>query len=273
MALVEFLGVNALIIALCIIGLWLVSLRVRDVSFIDSWWPVGMVVLAWVSFLQSAEPSPRRLLLVGLCTAWGLRLGVYLFWRWRQHGPDRRYVTMIGLAEKERGWGFATSSLLLVFGLQAPLQFVVCLPSQLGQFGRVSGDIGPMASAGAALAVVGILFETIGDWQLTRFKGDPRNAGKVLDTGLWRFTRHPNYFGDACVGWGLFLIAAESPLGLWSLPAPALLTFLLTRWSGVPTVEGRMRRQRPDYEAYVQRTSSFIPWPPKAAAQGASSQP
>ena len=273
MALVEFLGVNALIIALCIIGLWLVSLRIRDVSFIDSWWPVGMVVLAWVSFLQSGEPSPRRLLLVGLCTAWGLRLGVYLLWRWRKHGPDRRYVTMLGLAEKERGWGFATSSLLLVFALQAPLQFVVCLPAQLGQFGKVSGDIGPIASAGAALAVVGILFESIGDWQLTRFKADPGNAGKVLDMGLWRFTRHPNYFGDACVGWGLFLIAAESPLGLWSLPAPALLTFLLTRWSGVPTVEGRMRRQRPEYEAYVQRTSSFIPWPPKTAAQGASPEP
>jgi steroid 5-alpha reductase family enzyme len=266
MALVEFLGVNALIIALCIIGLWLVSLRVGDVSFIDSWWPVGMVVLAWVSFLQSAEPSPRRLLLVGLCTVWGLRLGGYLFWRWRQHGADRRYVTMLAAAKAERGWGFATAALLLVFGLQAPLQFVVCLPSQLGQFGKVSGAVGPLAAAGAAAAVLGIVFETVGDWQLASFKANPDNHGRVLDTGLWRFTRHPNYFGDACVGWGLFLIACESPLGVWSLPAPALLTFLLTRWSGVPTVEGRMRKQRPDYEAYVARTSSFVPWPPKRAA-------
>jgi len=266
MALVEFLGVNALILAICFIGLWLLGLRLRDVSFVDSWWPVGMVVVAWVSFLQSGDPSPRRLLLVGLCTAWGLRLGGYLLWRWRQHGPDRRYVTMLGLAEKERGWGFAISSLLLVFALQAPLQFLVGLPAQLGQFGKFSGEIGPLASAGAVLAAIGILFETIGDWQLTQFKADPANQGKVLDSGLWRFTRHPNYFGDACVGWGLFLIAAESPIGLWSLPAPMLLTFLLTRWSGVPTVEGRMRRQRPDYEAYVQRTSSFIPWPPKKAA-------
>jgi len=267
MALIEFLGVNALILGVCIIGLWLLSIRLKDVSFIDSWWPMGMVVVAWVSFLQSNDPSPRRLLLVGLCTLWGGRLGGYLLWRWRKHGPDRRYVTMLGLAEKERGWGFATSSLLLVFGLQAPLQFVVCLPSQLGQFGQVSGQIGPLAMAGAALALVGFLFETIGDWQLVRFKADPVNQGKVLDTGLWRFTRHPNYFGDACVGWGLFLIAAESPLGLWSLPAPVLLTFLLTRWSGVPTVEGRMRRRRPDYEAYVQRTSSFIPWPPKKGVE------
>ena len=267
MALIGFLGVNALIIAICIIALWLVSLRVGDVSFIDSWWPVGMVVLAWVSFLQSHDyASPRRLLLVGLCTLWGMRLGIYLFVRWRQHGADRRYVTMLAAAKEERGWGFATSALLLVFGLQAPLQFVVCLPSQLGQFGQVSGAIGPLAMAGAAVAIIGFLFESIGDWQLSRFKADPANRGKVLDSGLWRFTRHPNYFGDACVGWGLFLIACESPLGVWSLPAPALLTFLLTRWSGVPTVEGRMRRQRPDYEAYVARTSSFIPWPPKKAA-------
>jgi steroid 5-alpha reductase family enzyme len=267
MALVEFLGVNALIIAICIIGLWLISLRVRDVSFIDSWWPVGMVVLAWVSFLQGADyGNPRRLLLVGLCTLWGMRLGIYLFLRWRQHGADRRYVSMLAAAKEERGWGFGLAGLLLVFALQAPLQFVVCLPSQLGQFGPVSSTIGPLAIAGAALALVGFLFESIGDWQLSRFKADPANRGRVLDTGLWRFTRHPNYFGDACVGWGLFLIAAESPLGVWSLPAPALLTFLLTRWSGVPTVEGRMRKQRPDYEAYVARTSSFIPWPPKKAA-------
>jgi steroid 5-alpha reductase family enzyme len=266
MALIGFLGVNALILAICFIGLWLISLAVQDVSFVDSWWPVGMVVTAWVSFLQSGDPSPRRLALVGLCTIWGLRLGGYLFWRWRKHGADPRYVSILSAAQRERGWGFATASLVLVFGLQAPLQFIVCLPAQLGQFGQVSGTMGPLAWAGAALAAVGIAFETIGDWQLARFKADAANRGKVLDTGLWRFTRHPNYFGDACVGWGLFLIAAESPLGIWSLPAPALLTFLLTRWSGVPTVEGRMRRQRPDYEAYVRRTSSFVPWPPKKAA-------
>lgn len=267
MALVAFLGVNALIIALCIIGLWLVSLRVGDVSFIDSWWPVGMVVLAWVSFAQSGDfASLRRLLLVGLCTLWGLRLGIYLFLRWRQHGADRRYVTMLAAAKAEHGWGFAVASLLLVFALQAPLQFVVGLAGQLGQFGPVSGAVGPLAAVGAVIAVIGIIFESVGDWQLSVFKANPDNKGKVLDTGLWRFTRHPNYFGDACVGWGLFLIAAESPYGLWSLPAPALLTFLLTRWSGVPTVEGRMRKQRPDYEAYVARTSSFVPWPPKKAA-------
>ena len=113
------------------------------------------------------------------------------------------------------------------------------------------------------VAVIGILFESIGDFQLVAFKANPANAGKVLQTGLWRYTRHPNYFGDACVWWGLFLIAAEAPLGLWSLPGPLLITFLLTRFSGVPTVEARMRETRPGYDDYVRRTSGFFPLPPR----------
>jgi steroid 5-alpha reductase family enzyme len=147
--------------------------------------------------------------------------------------------------------------------LQAPLQFIVGLPVILGQSG--SGDIGLLSYIGAALAITGIAFESIGDWQLVRFKSDPTNHGKVLDIGLWRYTRHPNYFGDACVWWGLYLIAAQSPVGVWSLPGPVLITFLLTRFSGVPTVEGSMRKRRPDYEAYIKRTSGFIPWFPKKA--------
>jgi steroid 5-alpha reductase family enzyme len=197
-----------------------------------------------------------------LCTVWGLRLGIYLIWRWRKQGPDRRYNTMMGKAQSERGWGYAKASLLLVFALQMPLQFVVCLPVQLGQIVPAVA-LGPLGLVGAALAVVGIVFESLGDWQLVRFKADPANAGKVLDTGLWRYTRHPNYFGDCCVWWGLYLIAAETGLGAWALPGPILITFLLTKWSGMPTVEGRMRRKRPEYEAYVQRTSGFVPMLPK----------
>jgi steroid 5-alpha reductase family enzyme len=258
------LAINALVSAALFIGLWLINLRTRDPSFIDSWWALGMVVIALTSFVLTGGGDPHRIALTVLCAAWGLRLGIYLLWRWRRHGPDRRYATMMGKAQSERGWSYAKASFLLVFALQAPLQFVVSLPVQLGQL-SARGPLGPMALMGVALAVIGIAFESLGDWQLVRFKADAANAGKVLDTGLWRYTRHPNYFGDACLWWGLYLIAAESPIGLWSLPAPLLLTFLLTRWSGVPTVEGRMRRKRPDYEAYVARTSSFIPLPPRKA--------
>ena len=256
------LAINAVVSVVLFIALWLINLKTRDPSFIDSWWALGIVVTAVDTFLFTGGQGAHRLLLTGICAVWGLRLGGYLLWRWRNQGPDRRYATMMGLAQKERGWSFAKASLLLVFALQAPLQYVVGLPVQLGQLAP-SGPLGALGFAGGALAVVGILFESLGDWQLVRFKADPANRGKLLDTGLWRYTRHPNYFGDACVWWGLYLIAAETGLGAWALPAPILMTFLLTRWSGMPTVEGRMRRKQPAYEAYVQRTSGFLPMPPR----------
>jgi steroid 5-alpha reductase family enzyme len=259
----QLLGANVLVVGVCFLGLWLLSIRLRDPSFVDSWWPIGMVVLAWSSYGLTGGGGPHALLLAGLCTLWGLRLGGYLLWRWRKHGPDRRYDTMIGKARSERGWSFAKASLMMVFALQAPLQFAVCLPVQLGQAAKPE-TLGSLALAGAALALFGIAFESLGDWQLVRFKADPANRGKVLDSGLWRYTRHPNYFGDACAWWGLWLIAAETgPWGVASVIGPVLLTFLLTRWSGAPTVEGHMRRKRPDYEAYMARTSAFIPTPPK----------
>jgi steroid 5-alpha reductase family enzyme len=268
MQILELLILNgALLIALGL-GLWGLNLKTRDPSFIDSWWPLGMVVAAWTSFGFTGGGGPHRLALTGLCTLWGLRLGLYLFWRWRRHGADRRYSTMMDKASAERGWSYAKASLLLVFALQPPLQAVVCLPVQLGQV-AAAGALGPLAMAGAALAALGIFFESVGDSQLMRFKADPANQGKVLDRGLWRYTRHPNYFGDACVWWGLWLIAADTGwIGAASLPGPVLITVLLTRWSGVPTVEGRMRRDRPGYEAYVARTSGFIPLPPRRTTPG-----
>lgn len=256
----QILLVDAAVSAAAFLALWLVSLRIRDVSFIDAWWGLGMGLIAWTAFLQG-PPTPRGMLLTTICTVWALRLGGYLLWRWRKHGADRRYVAMLAHAEKERGWSFAKTSLLLVFSLQFVMQFVVALPVQLGQ---APGPLGPLAAAGAALAVLGILFETVGDAQLVAFKADPVNAGKVMDKGLWRYTRHPNYFGDACTWWGLFLIAAEAlPWGPLSMIGPALLTFTLIRWSGVPTTEGRLKKTRPDYAAYVARTSGFVPWFPK----------
>jgi steroid 5-alpha reductase family enzyme len=258
------LAINAAVSAAAFGVLWLLNLRTRDPSFIDSWWALGLVLTAVVTLAVTGGGDPHRWLLTGLCAVWGLRLGAYLLWRWRRHGPDPRYATMMDLAQKERGWGYGKASLLLVFALQAPLQFVVSLPVQLGQLAP-GGPLGVLGYAGAALALIGIAFESIGDWQLVRFKADPANAGKVLQSGLWRYTRHPNYFGDACVWWGLYGIAIETGVGAWALPGPLLITLLLTRWSGVPTVEGRMRRKRPDYEGYVARTSAFVPLPPKRA--------
>jgi len=261
MPLPTVLLINAAISAVAFVGLWLIGLRLKDVSFVDAWWSVGMALIAWTTLLQVGV-TPHGALLTGLCTVWAVRLGGYLLWRWRRQGPDRRYVTMMAHAESTRGWSFAKASGLIVFLLQYLLQFVVALPVQLGQ--AVSAPLGGLAIAGTVLTLVGIGFESLGDWQLARFKADPANAGKVRDPGLGRYPRHPNSFGDAFVRWGFSLIAAETGLGAWALPGPILITFLLTRWSGVPTVEGRMRRRRPDYEAYIARTSGFVPWFPKS---------
>jgi steroid 5-alpha reductase family enzyme len=266
MSIAHLLLQNLAVTVVCFLILWRVGVAVKDASIVDAYWALGMVILAWASFLGSGGPTPRRLLLTGICTAWGLRLGGYLFWRWRQHGADPRYTAMMVDAERERGWGFAKASLLLVFALQAPLQFLVCLPVQLGQVHAEPRSLGPLALAGATLSLIGLVFESVGDWQLARFKADPANRGRVMDRGLWRYTRHPNYFGDACMWWGLWLIAAETGPGLWALPGPLFLTFTLVRWSGVPMLEGRLTQTRPGYADYVRRTSGFLPWPPKAAA-------
>jgi steroid 5-alpha reductase family enzyme len=261
---IEILAVNAALLMIAIIILWAVSVRIRDVSFIDSFWAFGMVMLAVSTFVQAHDGSPqRKFLILGLTGIWGLRLSLHLYTRWRAEGEDPRYRRIIGSAMDKKGWSFGQASLLKVFLLQAPLLFIVCLPAQLGQLSAEPAQTGWLAFAGKCLALIGIGFETIGDWQLRRFKGDPLNRGKVLDTGLWRYTRHPNYFGDACVWWGIWLIAAETSIGLLALPGPLLITWLLTRMSGVPMLEYSLKKSRPGYQDYIRRTSGFFPLPPK----------
>jgi steroid 5-alpha reductase family enzyme len=188
-----------------------------------------------------------------------------MLWRWRDHGPDRRYVALLGKAQERRGWSFARASGQLVFATQAPLLMIVSLPAQLGQV-DAAPPLGTLAMIGAALSLFGTAFEASGDLQLVRFKRDPANAGQVMDRGLWRYTRHPNYFGDACAWWGIWLVAAETTSGRWAIVGPLLLTWTLMKWSGAPTIEGKMARTKPGYADYVARTPGFVPWFPKARA-------
>ena len=262
MSILSLLASNLLLLVALFLLLWLVTLKTRDVTPIDSVWALGMLFLGATSWFQASGDPGRKALLMVLCALWALRLGAYLFWRWRDHGPDRRYQTMFAKAKDQRGWGFAQASMRMVYATQAPLLFIVCLPVQLGQIDPTPA-VGIIGMTGALIAITGIGFETIGDWQLVRFRRDPVNQGQVLMTGLWRYTRHPNYFGDACTWWGLYLIGAESFTGLFALPGPILLTWTLMKWSGVPTIEGRLKRKKPDYEDYVRRTSGFVPWFPR----------
>ena len=262
MTVLSLLAVNALVLVAAFVLAWLICLKTRDVTPVDSLWALGMVLIAGVTFLQTAGDPTRKAVLLALCALWGVRLGGYLLWRWRDHGPDRRYQTMFAKAEAAKGWSFGKASALMVFATQALLLYVVCLPVQLGQI-DAGPPFGPLGIVGVVVAVTGVLFESIGDWQLTRFRKDPVNAGQVMSSGLWRYTRHPNYFGDACAWWGIYLVAAESGTGLWALPGPVLLTWTLMKWSGVPTIENRMKRRKPGYDAYARRTSGFFPWPPR----------
>jgi len=262
---IQILAINAALLIVAMIALWAIAVRIRDVSFIDSFWAFGMVMLAVSTYVQAESGSPqRKFLILALTSAWGLRLAIHLFTRWRAEGEDPRYNRILGSAMETKGWSFARASLVMVFAMQAPLLFIVCLPAQLGQLGAEPAQVGWLAFAGKCLALVGIGFETIGDWQLRRFRADSAGAGRVLDTGLWRYTRHPNYFGDTCVWWGIWLIAAETSIGLWAVSGPILLTWLLTRLSGVPMLERGLRKRHPGYEDYIRRTSGFFPWPPKA---------
>lgn len=259
----EAIGFNAVVIIWLMIALWYVAVRINDVSFIDAVWGGGMALLAAVTWLRLAMQGPRASLIAAMAVIWGLRLALHLFTRWRASGEDPRYAKILGPAKAEGR--YAAAAWKRVFGPQAVLLWITCLPAQLGVAASGGAGIGTLARIGAALWLIGILFETVGDWQLTRFRADPANKGKVLDTGLWRYTRHPNYFGDACVWWGIWLAAAEAgwPVALGSVIGPAFLTFTLTRWSGKPLLERGLAASRPGYADYVARTSGFIPWFPK----------
>jgi steroid 5-alpha reductase family enzyme len=246
------------------LSLWLVARRLNDPSFVDSFWAFGMVMNAGLVFWLAEDGwDPRKALLLALTTVWGLRLGRHLFTRWRREGPDPRYERLLRDARARRGWEFPRTTLLFVFLPQAGLMWLVSLPAQLGQLSPLPASFGPAALAGLALAVFGILFETVADRQLERFKAQRTRHDAVLDTGLWAWSRHPNYFGEACTWWGIWLVAAETPAGFASLVGPAFLTFTLLRWSGAPMLESGLSRTKPDYEAYKARTSAFFPWPPK----------
>lgn len=249
-------GVTLLTVASLMATVWLLSLLLRDASIVDVAWGVGFVAVAAVTFAVLGRAAPRPILLLVLTGLWGLRLSVHLLIRNWGAGEDPRYASM------RRRWGkaFPLVSLGTVFVVQGAGMWVVSLPVQAGQIPR--GALNPLDAIGVVVWIVGFAFESIGDLQLRRFKADPAHRGRVMDRGLWRYTRHPNYFGDAVQWWALGLIALAAGQA-WTLVGPALMTLLLLRVSGVPLLERRMARTRPGYAEYARRTSAFVPMPPK----------
>jgi steroid 5-alpha reductase family enzyme len=252
--LMQTLLMNLLVIMLVMFALWVIGTVRRDASIVDPFWGTGFVIVAWVAWFMNSPASLRVLILASLTTIWGLRLSLFLLWRNWGHGEDRRYAAM----RTHHGRRFWWVSLCTVFLLQAAILWFVSLPIQCAAALQSSVSPGWMDAAGVALWSIGMFFETVGDWQLARFKVDPNNAGRVLDQGLWQYTRHPNYFGDFCVWWGIYLIAAAG--GAWfTVFSPLLMTILLMSVSGVRLLEGTISDRRPDYVVYAARTNAFFP--------------
>ena len=253
----DMLLLSAIVILALMLITWVVSLIVRDASVVDPVWPLGFIAVAITALVAGGGDAGRRVLLAVLVGAWGIRLCAYLAKRNFGKGEDFRYAAM----RAKHGARFWIVSLITVFVLQGVLMWIVSLPVQLASI--PDRPLGWLAITGAMVWAIGLGFEAIGDWQLARFRANPANAGTVLDTGLWRYTRHPNYFGDFLVWWGIFLIAAESGAGAWGFAGPLLMTLLLVKVSGAGLLEKDIAVRRPGYADYVRRTSGFIPRPPR----------
>jgi steroid 5-alpha reductase family enzyme len=255
------LPIAAAAVVLLMLVVWLLSFRLRDVSIFDPVWGQALALVGVVAAVVGEGDGGRRALLAAMVVLWGGRLGWHLTVR-KLHEPeeDRRYAVM----REKQGDRFVWWSLRMVFGTQALLVLIVSLPLQAAAGG--DGALDALVIPGLLLWAVGLAFETIGDAQLRAFKADPASKGQVMDRGLWRYTRHPNYFGDACVWWGLWLVALTAGGVWWTAIGPLVMTVLLVRVSGAGLLEKDIGTRRPGYADYIRRTSGFVPLPPRKAS-------
>jgi steroid 5-alpha reductase family enzyme len=246
--------------AAVMVGAWLISLPLRDASVADIAWGLTFVAIAWTAHLVGDGNSDLSLLIAVLVTIWGVRLSSYIWWR--HDGEDKRYTEM---RERQGAESFALKSLITVFLLQSAIAWVVSAPVQVAAVDPTPTGLGALAWIGAAVTLFGIAFEAIADLQLSRFLAHKDETGKsVMDQGLWRYSRHPNYFGNATLWFGIWLMALQSGSAWWTVIGPIVMTFFLLRVSGVALTEKNVKRSRPGYAEYIERTSAFIPRPPKS---------
>lgn len=238
---------------------WLISVRRRNVTVVDALWGMGFVMIAWITAAAGGGYTLRALLLALLASLWGVRLSVYMLWRSHGKGEDPRY----GSWRREYGDRFWWVSLFNVFLVQALFLWVMSLAMQYGQMARTPAALTWRDLLGVTIWSIGFVFETVGDWQLARFKADPSNSGKVMDRGLWAYTRHPNYFGEALIWWGVWLIVSSTPNSWWTLISPVLITITLLKITGIALTEKTILEKKTAYRDYMDRTSAFFPWFPK----------
>ena len=248
-----FLWTGAIILV-CMILLWLLSLVIKNASIVDIFWGIGFVIIAWFAFSFAQGYLPRKVLVYMLTTLWGVRLALHIGIRNRGKPEDFRYAKW----REENGTRWWWFSFLQVFLLQGILMWIISTPLIAAQTSGFPAILTPLDFIGASLWTLGMLFESIGDLQLMRFKSNPSNKGKLLTTGLWKFTRHPNYFGEAVLWWGYYIIALAAGFW-WTIFSPVIMTWLLLRISGVAMLE-RTMKLKPGYEEYMRSTNAFFPW-------------
>ena len=240
-------------------AVWVLSVVIKNASIADTFWGLGFVLVAWITFLGGDGYFGRRLLITLMVTIWGLRLAIHIGTRNWGRGEDRRYQVW----RNQYGEKFWWVSLFTVFLLQGSLLWVISLGSQVGQWSPKPDRFIWLDGAGFLLWAVGVFVEAVADRQLVAFKANPVNTGRVMGRGLWRYSRHPNYFGECLMWWGLFFVTLSTPGSLWTIISPLTITFLLLKVSGVTLLERTIAERRPDYREYKERTSAFIPWFPK----------
>lgn len=244
--------------------LWALSLILRDSSIVDPFWGTGFVIANWVYFALTPDGFPARKWLISiLVTIWGLRLSIHLLRRNWGKGEDFRYRKW----REEHGARWWWQSFFRVFMLQGVLLWIISAPLLAAQIRPTPDHLTVLDWLGAAVWAVGFFFEAAGDLQLGRFRANPANKGKVLNTGVWRYSRHPNYFGDAAQWWGYYLIATAGG-GFWTIWSPILMTIMLLQVSGVALLEKTLTTTKPGYKEYVESTSAFVPWFPRKPKQG-----
>lgn len=261
--LVPDLGLNFAVALGAVLALWLASIPLRDVSIIDMVFGVIMTAIVATSWYRGGHVHPSATLLLGLVVLWALRMTVHLVRRNWGHGEDPRYSKLRNWVEGE--WAFHWLSLRKVFLLQGVVLWLATLPAQVFLLlGPAQPALPWLVWVGAAVALVGLVWETIADWQLAAFRRDPARRGSVLDTGLWRYSRHPNYFGELCFWWGIFLLACANPLALLTVIGPLAYSHLIVNVTGQATLDKKLAREKPGYAEYMARTSGMIPRPPKS---------
>ncbi len=259
MTLLPLLGITAAVVFGLMILLWIVSLILKNASIVDIFWGFGFVLVAWVAFfITPCGFLPRKLLLLTLVTIWGLRLTLHILRRNFGKPEDFRYQKW----RQENGTSWWWKSLLKVFLLQGLLMWVISTPLPVTMLSVSPARLTWLDFLGLAVWIVGFFFEAVGDIQLTLFRKDPANKGKVLNTGVWHYTRHPNYFGDATQWWAYYLISVAGG-GWWTIFSPIIMTLFLLRVSGVVLLEKTLAVEKPGYREYIEATSPFIPWFPK----------